>query len=73
MPVDGFYEWQDQGKGHKKQPFYITARDGQPLALAGCERPGVTPPQLTESKATRRPGPGAIPNAATRRCGRARS
>jgi len=35
IPVDGFYEWQDQGKGRRKQPFYITARDGQPLALAG--------------------------------------
>jgi putative SOS response-associated peptidase YedK len=35
IPVDGFYEWQDQGKGRRKQPFYITSRDGQPLALAG--------------------------------------
>jgi putative SOS response-associated peptidase YedK len=35
IPIDGFYEWQDQGKGKRKQPFYITARDGQPLALAG--------------------------------------
>ena len=35
IPIDGFYEWQDQGKGRRKQPFYITARDGQPLALAG--------------------------------------
>ena len=35
IPIDGFYEWQDQGKGRPKQPFYITARDEQPLALAG--------------------------------------
>ncbi len=35
IPVDGFYEWQDQGKGRRKQPFYITARDDKPLALAG--------------------------------------
>jgi putative SOS response-associated peptidase YedK len=35
IPIDGFYEWQDQGKGKRKQPFYITARDEQPLALAG--------------------------------------
>ena len=35
IPIDGFYEWQDQGKGRRKQPFYIAARDEQPLALAG--------------------------------------
>jgi putative SOS response-associated peptidase YedK len=35
IPIDGFYEWQDQGKGRRKQPFYITSRDGKPLALAG--------------------------------------
>ncbi len=35
IPIDGFYEWQDQGKGRRKQPFYLTARDGKPLALAG--------------------------------------
>jgi putative SOS response-associated peptidase YedK len=35
IPIDGFYEWQDQGKGHRKQPFYITSRDERPLALAG--------------------------------------
>jgi putative SOS response-associated peptidase YedK len=35
IPIDGFYEWQDQGKGQRKQPFYIAARDEQPLALAG--------------------------------------
>jgi putative SOS response-associated peptidase YedK len=35
IPIDGFYEWQDQGKGKRKQPFYITSRDLSPLALAG--------------------------------------
>lgn len=31
--VDGFYEWQKQGK--KKQPFLIHRPDGKPFALAG--------------------------------------
>jgi putative SOS response-associated peptidase YedK len=35
IPADGFYEWQDMGKGQKKQPLYITARQPQSLALAG--------------------------------------
>ena len=35
IPVDGFYEWKDMGKGRKKQPFFIRARSGDPLALAG--------------------------------------
>jgi putative SOS response-associated peptidase YedK len=35
IPIDGFYEWQNMGKGQKKQPIYITAREPQPLALAG--------------------------------------
>jgi putative SOS response-associated peptidase YedK len=35
IPIDGFYEWQDMGKGNKKQPIYITTRESQPLALAG--------------------------------------
>jgi putative SOS response-associated peptidase YedK len=33
VPVDGFYEWQKQGRG--KQPYYIHGREGRPLALAG--------------------------------------
>ena len=33
VPADGFYEWAKRPKG--KQPFYIHARDGEPLALAG--------------------------------------
>jgi putative SOS response-associated peptidase YedK len=35
IPVDGFYEWQDMGKGNKKQPLYITGTESRPLALAG--------------------------------------
>ena len=35
IPADGFYEWKAMGKGRKKQPFLIRARDGRPLALAG--------------------------------------
>ncbi|MDQ1438307.1 MAG: hypothetical protein QOK43_1936 [Acidimicrobiaceae bacterium] len=35
IPADGFYEWKDMGKGRKKQPFFIRARSGEPLALAG--------------------------------------
>ena len=35
IPVDGFYEWKDMGKGRKKQPFFIRAAGGGPLALAG--------------------------------------
>lgn len=35
IPVDGFYEWKNMGKGRKKQPFFIRSRDGKPLALAG--------------------------------------
>lgn len=31
--VDGFYEWQKQGK--TKQPFFIHRPDGKPFALAG--------------------------------------
>jgi putative SOS response-associated peptidase YedK len=37
VPADGFYEWQKQERDGKtvKQPFYIRAADGQPLAFAG--------------------------------------
>jgi putative SOS response-associated peptidase YedK len=34
IPADGFYEWQAGGNG-PKQPFYIHARSGQPMAFAG--------------------------------------
>ncbi len=33
IPADGFYEWQVSGRG--KQPFYIRAKTGAPLAFAG--------------------------------------
>jgi putative SOS response-associated peptidase YedK len=34
IPADGFYEWARSSDG-RRQPFYITAADGAPLALAG--------------------------------------
>jgi putative SOS response-associated peptidase YedK len=33
IPFDGFYEWRQ--KGARKQPHYIRARDGGPIAFAG--------------------------------------
>lgn len=33
IPADGFYEW--KAIGSRKQPFYIRAKDGAPLAFAG--------------------------------------
>lgn len=33
IPADGFYEWQAQGK--VKQPFYISLKSGEPMAMAG--------------------------------------
>jgi putative SOS response-associated peptidase YedK len=35
IPASGFYEWVSAGKGQPKQPHYITATDGSPLAFAG--------------------------------------
>ncbi len=32
VPADGFFEWRRQGAG--KQPYYISGRDGRPLAIA---------------------------------------
>ena len=34
IPADGFYEWRRTPEG-ARQPFYITAADGAPLAFAG--------------------------------------
>lgn len=34
LPASGFYEWQPAGRG-PKQPWYFSAPDGQPLAMAG--------------------------------------
>ena len=33
VPADGFYEW--KAIGTRKQPYYVRAKSGQPLALAG--------------------------------------
>ncbi|HVM26634.1 MAG TPA: SOS response-associated peptidase [Mycobacteriales bacterium] len=33
VPADGYYEWQQQGA--HKQPWFLSARDGGPLAMAG--------------------------------------
>jgi putative SOS response-associated peptidase YedK len=33
IPADGFYEWQVQGKA--KQPYYISLKSEEPLAMAG--------------------------------------
>jgi putative SOS response-associated peptidase YedK len=41
VPADGFYEW--KAEGGRKQPFYITRKDGRPFALAGLWQPRFTP------------------------------
>ena len=33
VPADGYYEWKTEGG--QKQPWYLTSRDGAPLAMAG--------------------------------------
>ena len=33
LPADGYYEWQTGGA--RKQPYFLSARDGGPLAMAG--------------------------------------
>ena len=33
VPADGYYEWQRDGA--RKQPWYLSPRDGAPLAMAG--------------------------------------
>ncbi len=33
VPADGYYEWQREGT--TKQPWFLTSRDGSPLAMAG--------------------------------------
>jgi putative SOS response-associated peptidase YedK len=35
IPVDGFYEWKAPVEGTRKQPYFITRRDREPLAFAG--------------------------------------
>jgi len=34
VPASGYYEWR-KGADGKKQPYYITLKDGEPMALAG--------------------------------------
>lgn len=33
IPADGFYEWKTEGK--TKQPYYISLKAGEPMAMAG--------------------------------------
>ncbi|MGH9027002.1 MAG: SOS response-associated peptidase [Acidimicrobiia bacterium] len=35
IPADGFYEWHHERGKKRRQPVFIRARDGEPLALAG--------------------------------------
>lgn len=35
LPVDGFYEWNKPEGAQRKQPWYITRPDGEPIAFAG--------------------------------------
>lgn len=35
VPADGYFEWQVQSGGATKQPYFIQAADGAPLAFAG--------------------------------------
>ena len=35
LPADGFYEWQTMPAPGRKQPMYLHARSGAPLAMAG--------------------------------------
>ena len=33
LPADGYYEWKPEGTG--KQPYFLSAANGEPLAMAG--------------------------------------
>ncbi|WP_143037850.1 SOS response-associated peptidase [Nitrosomonas sp. Nm58] len=35
IPASGFYEWKPLAEGKSKQPFFISAKDGNPLSFAG--------------------------------------
>jgi putative SOS response-associated peptidase YedK len=46
VPADGFYEWQRLPGTRRKQPYFVHAADGEPLAFAGLWetwRPRVVP------------------------------
>lgn len=55
IAADGFYEWQRQGK--RKQPFYIAATDGAPLAFAGLWERWVPRATSTDGEAQAAAGP----------------
>lgn len=42
VPADGFYEW--VGEKGRRQPYFITRRDGRPSAFAGIWAPSVGAP-----------------------------
>lgn len=35
IPADGFYEWQQKPGSKLKQPWFVTLKEGQPMAFAG--------------------------------------
>lgn len=35
VPVDGFYEWAAEEGGSRKQPYFFSRADGEPVVLAG--------------------------------------
>jgi putative SOS response-associated peptidase YedK len=39
VPADGWYEWRRLSSGGPKQAYYLTSRDGGPLAFAGLWQP----------------------------------
>lgn len=41
VPADGFYEWKTEGR--QKQPYYISLKSGEPLAMAGLWESWRTP------------------------------
>jgi putative SOS response-associated peptidase YedK len=41
VPASGFYEWKAEGK--IKQPYYISPKDGQPMAMGGLWESWKTP------------------------------
>ena len=54
VPVDGFYEWKalDETKKPKKQPYAISLKSGEPMALAGLWDAWKEPKPKSESLRT---------------------